>query len=62
MVLTKFNGRLTRTPHPSYQAWTYAKLISEYNEEVEKENISLYPCAYLHNYVKQENDPSYLYA
>ncbi len=57
MVLTKFNGKLSRTPHPSYQVLTYANLISQYNEEVEKENISLFPCAYLHNYVKQEDDP-----
>ncbi len=40
--------------HPSYQAYSYAKIISNFNEDVDKDNISLYPCAYLHNY-KEEN-------
>jgi len=42
--------------HPSYQAWTYAELIREYNETVRKDNIQLYPCAYLHNYPKGMNN------
>lgn len=40
--------------HPSYQAYSYAKIISNFNEDIDKDNISLYPCAYLHNY-KEEN-------
>ncbi len=43
--------------HPSYQAWSYAKLISEYNESVRNKQVGLYPCAYLHNYFIRENDP-----
>ena len=35
--------------HPSYQAWTYAALIRDFNEEVQAGGISLHPCAYLHN-------------
>lgn len=35
--------------HPSYQAWTYAALIEDFNVEVHEGDISLYPCAYLHN-------------
>ncbi len=38
------------TTHPSYQAWSYARLIQDYNQTVQQENISLIPCAYLHNY------------
>ena len=40
--------------HPSYQAYSYSKIIENFNEEVYKDNISLYPCAYLHNF-KEEN-------
>jgi DUF2075 family protein len=36
--------------HPSYQAWSYARLIQDYNETVQKEDIHLGPCAFLHNY------------
>lgn len=38
------------TTHPCYQAWSYSKLIQDYNETVQQENILLEPCAYLHNY------------
>nr|WP_207729701.1 DUF2075 domain-containing protein [Clostridium cibarium] len=51
------NSRV-KTAHPSYQAWSYASLIEDYNDAVEKKNIKLHPCAYLHNYIKkEENDP-----
>lgn len=40
--------------HPSYQAYSYSKIIENFNEEVYKDNISLYPCVYLHNF-KEEN-------
>jgi DUF2075 family protein len=36
--------------HPSYQAWSYARMIEDYNEAVREEQIVLLPCAYLHNY------------
>lgn len=44
---TKFYGEV---PHPSYQAWSYATLLEDFNSAVQKDNISLVPCAYLHNY------------
>lgn len=43
--------------HPSYQAWSYAALIEDFNENVQQQEIQLKPCAYLHNYRKTENDP-----
>jgi DUF2075 family protein len=46
-------GRERELVHPSHQAYTYARLIKEYNEVVQKDNIHIYPCAYLHNYKKQ---------
>jgi uncharacterized protein len=58
IVKTAINRGLHELPHPSYQAWSYAMLIKDYNETVQNENIDLHPCAYLHNYRKQErHDP-----
>ncbi len=50
IVRTLLNGTVTETEHPSYQAWSYAALIEDFNETVREEEISLIPCAYLHNY------------
>lgn len=58
IVKTAINRGVHELTHPSYQAWSYAMLIKDYNETVQNENIDLHPCAYLHNYRKQErNDP-----
>lgn len=58
LVLTYLGGGLRETAHPSYQAWSYAALLKNFNETVEEDNIGLYPCAYLHNYdFDQFNDP-----
>lgn len=35
--------------HPSYQAWSYAALLRDFNETIQTESIDLRPCAYLHN-------------
>ncbi len=60
VVKTFVGGGLRNLTHPSYQAWTYALLIKEYNETVRDENIQLYPCAYLHNYSRSESYNSIL--
>lgn len=58
IVKTVINRGVRETTHPSYQAWSYAALIKDYNENAQKEEIQLYPCAYLHNYINQgEQDP-----
>ncbi len=54
VVRTAFGGRLAETSHPSYQAWSYAAFLSSYNETIHTDDISLAPCAYLHNY--EEDD------
>ncbi len=36
--------------HPSYQAWTYAALLEDFNVAVQDSAIALRPCAYLHNH------------
>ena len=49
-IVETFLGRGEReVNHPSYQAWTYAALLQDFNETVRDENIVLRPCAYLHN-------------
>ena len=58
IVKTPMRYGLVETTHPSYQAWSYASLIKDYNETVQQENINLYPCAYLHNYIIQKNKDS----
>ncbi|GMB08098.1 DUF2075 domain-containing protein [Thermolongibacillus altinsuensis] len=58
IVKTVINRHMVETTHPSYQAWSYASLIKDYNENVQNDHIQLYPCAYLHNYMKAgESDP-----
>ncbi len=35
--------------HPSYQAWSYARQMTDFYEVIDVQSISLHPCAYLHN-------------
>ncbi|MGV3753849.1 MAG: DNA/RNA helicase domain-containing protein [Verrucomicrobiota bacterium] len=49
IVQTFLGGTQRETNHPSYQAWSYAMLIEDYNESVQLDPIHLRPCAYLHN-------------
>ncbi len=49
-IVETFVGKAQREVlHPSYQAWTYAALIRDFNETVQEDHIQLVPCAYLHN-------------
>ncbi|MEK4025966.1 DUF2075 domain-containing protein [Sporosarcina sp. FSL W7-1283] len=57
IVKTYLGGGLRETTHPSYQAWSYAALIEDFNENVQQREIRLEPCAYLHNYRKIADDP-----
>lgn len=50
VVSTVLGGKPQETAHPSYQAWSYKRLLQDYNATVQEEHINLYPCAYLHNY------------
>ena len=52
-IVQAFTGHALReVAHPSYQAWSYATTIEDYNENVQENRIDLHPCAYLHNYQK----------
>lgn len=57
LVETYTGNAVRQVVHPSYQAWSYAMLISDYNQSVQEKNILLWPCAYMHNYRRKENDP-----
>lgn len=57
LVETFTGGAMRRVVHPSYQAWSYAQLIADYNANVQDKNIKLKPCAFLHNYYRSEPDP-----
>lgn len=57
LVETYTGNAIRQVVHPSYQAWSYAMLINDYNQTVQNDNIILSPCSYLHNYRRQENDP-----
>lgn len=57
IVKTFIGGANREVTHPSCQAWSYTSVIEDFNEIVQKEHIGLYPCAYLHNYIKGKNDP-----
>lgn len=65
IVRTYVGGGHRNVSHPSYQAWSYAQMIEDYNESVRLEQINLLPCAYLHNYRRAEGydpllDPAYI--
>jgi len=55
IIKTALGGGIRETTHPSYQAWSYVKLLEGFNKTVYDENISIIPCAYLHNYKKDNN-------
>lgn len=50
VVVTRFKHGEKETAHPSYQAWSYKRLLEDFNQTVDEDKINLFPCAYLHNY------------
>ena len=57
LVETYTGNALRKVVHPSYQAWSYAQLITDYNSAVQDRHIHLAPCVFLHNYFRTDNDP-----
>jgi len=56
-LVSAYTGGMTRVvAHPSYQAYSYAKTIENFCSTVQDKPISLYPCAYLHNYSRSYID------
>ena len=54
VVKTFTGGNIREVSHPSYQVWSYATLLEDFNSSVQTDNISLIPCAFLHNYEKDD--------
>ncbi|MCQ2411326.1 MAG: DUF2075 domain-containing protein [Sphaerochaetaceae bacterium] len=54
VVLAYTGGAERAVCHPCYQAYSYAKIIENFNESVSHNHIGIVPCAYLHNY-REEN-------
>lgn len=50
IVVTHLGHGEREVVHPSYQAWSYATLLRDFNEAVHGGDIAISPCAYLHNY------------
>jgi DUF2075 family protein len=57
IVVTYVGGGNREITHPSYQAWSYASLIEDFNQTVQNDSIQLKPCAFLHNYRPVIPDP-----
>lgn len=49
VVKTRFARGEADCSHPSYQSWSYAELLRNFNETVDRDQVPMYPCAYLHN-------------
>lgn len=56
LVTTYLAGTMRTVPHPSYQAYSYAKTIENYNEYVQQSHLKLFPCSFLHNYKEEYRD------
>jgi uncharacterized protein len=48
-VRTYLNGGLRDVPHPSYQSWSYSRLLQDFYEYVVADPITVSPTVYLHN-------------
>lgn len=55
-VVTVLGGGKVATEHPSYQAWSYAYMLENYNEAIIENRFSIQPCAFLHNYSLLDDD------
>ncbi|MCS3923596.1 DUF2075 domain-containing protein [Methanosalsum natronophilum] len=51
IVKTFINKSIVETTHPCYQIFSYYNLIYDFNESVQTGKVSIYPCAYLHNFI-----------
>ena len=60
VVRTFVGGAVRETAHPSYQAWSYAELLKDFNQAVYEGHIELHPCAFLHNFTDRSRleDPA----
>lgn len=56
-IVKAFTGGQNRAvAHPSYQAYSYAKTLENFNTAIQEHQIGLHPCAYLHNYLSSKRE------
>jgi DUF2075 family protein len=48
-VRTALGRGFRDVPHPSYQAWSYARQMMDFYEVIQLDGIKVHPCAYVHN-------------
>lgn len=48
-VRTYLHGTLVNVAHPSYQVWSYGRLLHDFYEYVARDPVLISPSAYLHN-------------
>jgi DUF2075 family protein len=48
-VKVQYENGMGTSKHPSFQAWSYANLLRDFNSEVQEHPINIHPVAYLHN-------------
>jgi len=61
IVKSFVGGAVRDLAHPSYQAWSYAAYLEDFNEAIAKHNIKITPCAYLHNCESTEDIKAKIY-
>jgi len=61
VVVTRFQHGKAEVAHPSYQAWSYAYMLSNYNLTIQEQEVKICPCAYLHNYIPDGMINGHLY-
>lgn len=57
IVVAYTGGRLREVAHPSYQAYSYKKYLTDMNEGIYQSDLRAHSCAYLHNYRKRRPEP-----
>ena len=57
IVTTYLGGKVREVVHPSYQAYSYKKFLSDMNEAIITNNLQPFSCAYLHNYLSRSPEP-----
>ena len=62
VVETFVGGSLRHVSHPSYQAWSYAQLLTDFALVVDQQNIAVTACAFLHNMADKSELESAHYA
>lgn len=53
LVTTYIGNGIRPVTHPSYQAYSYAKVIENFNSYIDEEKIEIMPLTFLHNYKEE---------